>query len=222
MKRLALVFALLFVCGVNRAQAAVIQVGAFVGSDHVDWSQLSLGLQGTPTTTVTSVNGNSVDVTGNGDDLYAFREGTNFTGDYAVGEYGVGVAAFSGGETLTLDFTTLVSAVGAQIQPDVYGNYTAELRLFDSGLNLIGGPFQVSSSLSGSQDDSNPFLGAQSDSANIARAVFAIVLHDTAPDNAGVFINQLELDAAVPEPVSLSLLGFGLACYSVRRRRGVR
>ena len=61
-----------------------------------------------------------------------------------------------------------------------------------------------------------------SDSANISRAVFAIIAHDSGADVAGVSINQLEIDPVVPEPLSLSLLGLGLAGYAIRRRRAVR
>jgi len=208
------------------AQADAVQVGAFTGSDSIDWSQLPLDGQASPQT-VTSAGGNSVDVTSNAPDqsngLYRFEENTNFIGNFALGEDGIGVSEGQAGETITLDFLTPVTGVGAQIQPDIYGNFTAELRLFSAGNVLIGGgPFTVTGALFGTQDNSNPFLGAVSDSANITRAVFAIIAHDSGLAQPGVFISGLQIDPTVPEPVSLSLLGLGLAGYAIRRRRAVR
>ncbi len=231
MKKLTvLAVPLLLLWSAAGAQAGVIQIAAFTGIDHIAWSQLPLGSQGTNSAVVTTNLGATATVTGNGDDLIAFEEGNFFFGDFGLGEFGIVVRGDDGdvltieGEVLTIDFSSPVNAVGAQIEPDLNGIFTAELRLFDAGNVLIGGPFIVTSSMEGNSDDSSPFLGALSDSANITRAVFAIIAHDGVPvgGHPGVGINQLELGVAVPEPVSLSLLGLGLAGYAIRRRRTVR
>ena len=45
------------------AQADAVQVGAFNGSDSIDWSQLALGFQGANSQPVTTANGGSATVT---------------------------------------------------------------------------------------------------------------------------------------------------------------
>jgi hypothetical protein len=89
----------------------------------------------------------------------------------------------------------------------------------------------VTGRLDGAEDGSAPFLGALSDTNDIARAVFTVVsvLDDGSEAHPqGIGVNRLvTLDgegrhdaiAAVPEPGTMGLLAIGAAGAWIRRRR---
>jgi len=218
MRKVCVFIAVVLLWSVGAAHAATIQLGSLTGNDFIDWKQMSSSY-----TEAAPIIGTSVIVTtnlgrfvtaANPDGTAWFREGSLWLGDFAPGEYLLSADAQS--EVLT--FTTPVAALGAQIQATAFGIFAAQLQLFDSLNNLLG-TFSVLGSNDGSEDDSNPFLGAASDSANIAKAIFSITFNN---QDFGLGLGRVELSdtsrvVVTPEPATLTLMAIG-AVGIIRRR----
>ena len=218
--RALVLFPFIMLWSIAAVHAGTLQVGALAGNDFIDWSQLSglgaeSGALGTSVPVTTNLGRTATASNTSGTEW--FQEGSLWTGDFTIGDYLIS----SDAQSLVIDFDTAVAGVGAQIQSTAFGNFTAELRLFDS-LNNPLGVFQVSGDNNGAEDDSNPFLGAVSDSSDISRAVFAVTANTA---DFGLGLGQLELrDTPVqaPEPATLALMLLGGGAVVRRRfpRRG--
>ena len=97
----------------------------------------------------------------------------------------------SGVGPITIDIANPVSGVGAQIQADDFGAYTAQIQAFDSSHNLLG-TFTVSGDSEGGSTGTAPFLGVSSTSSNISEIVYSLTADGNLADLA---INQLSLTA---------------------------
>jgi hypothetical protein len=198
------------------ASAATIQVGSLVNNDFIDWSQLAgMGAEATDlgsSLPVTTNLGRSATASGT-DQMQWYQEGSLWLGDFAPGSYLVSQNA----QSLMIDFATAVAGIGAQLQSTAFGDFTAQLDLYNPASVLIGS-FSVKSNNAGAEDNSNPFLGARSTGTDIARAIFTITA-DTADFGLGVGEVKLsDTPAVAPEPATLSLLALG-GILAVRRRR---
>ncbi len=115
---------------------------------------------------------------------------------------------------ILLSFNQLAFGVGAYIQPDFYGPFTATIQLFDSSFNLL--ETFTANGTSDTNSGTALFIGAYEDTADVAYALF-----DTSGiRNDDFAIGDLGIRTAVPEPGTLALLGsslLGLA-GAVRRR----
>src|SRR5581483_11917873 len=102
-----------------------------------------------------------------------------------------------GSAPTTLDFGSVaLTQVGAQIQQDFFGDFTATIEAFDSLGNSLGTVTENGTS-NGDADGSAIYIGVMSTDNNISKIVFSAVSLD-ANDFA---INTVSLTpASVPEP----------------------
>jgi hypothetical protein len=235
------------------SQASTVQVNSIASNDSFDWGQVRVvdgsGIaQGVPSPlTVTSdlgrtalltdgvaftglIEGPDSDWTGNflvGDNVLITADNANlFPIDPSTGQPTLNPAAVA--SSFQVDLANAVAGLGLQISSNRFGNFSAELRVFDSA-NVLLGVFNVDGRLDGAEDGSAPFLGALSDDDLIARAIFTVVsvLDDGELGHPqGVGVNRLvtidgNRDAAtpVPEPATIGLVAIGAASAILRRRR---
>src|SRR5262249_56044605 len=111
-------------------------------------------------------------------------QGIGWGGNFAPGDLLYWTAGGGGSGPVTLDFgTQKLSAIGAQIQADYFGAFTAQLTAFDSnGVNL--GSFTENGNSTSSADNSAIFIGLMSTSGDISKVVFAVT---AATNNPGDF-----------------------------------
>ncbi|HEY2009872.1 MAG TPA: PEP-CTERM sorting domain-containing protein [Rhizomicrobium sp.] len=120
-------------------------------------------------------------------------------------------------DTILVGFSTPVMGVGTQIESLLSGPFIGQMDVFDSGGNSLG-EITVNASTTTAQDGSAPFIGAISTSANIDYVIFSVNNGNPSFPKAGdVAINGL--DFSVPEPLTLSIFGAGLAGAVAMRRR---
>jgi hypothetical protein len=202
-----------------RADLVLVTSRSALGAtDRLDW-----GVLGPPSPTpipspfmLTSPGGVGVTVSKPAGSFFRVDEDSTHGG--WVGNFGLLdrlLWTFTDGGPMTLRFSTPVSAGGAQIQPDSFGDFTAKIEAFDpSGTSL--GSFTLPGVSTSAEDNTAIFLGVESDSANIARLVFSLTAAPPLNPSLNDFaINQFDFRvgpavAAVPEPGGVALLGLGL------------
>ena len=149
-----------------------------------------------------------------------YVEGGNFLGNFGHGD-SVFYTHHSG--PLTLSFNTPLSTVGAQIDYNTYGAFTAEIQVFNQ--NTLLGTFTEDGTVTTNDDNSAIFLGATDTDGGITSIVYSVTWNQEQRDLADFAINQVSIAAApppvsVPEPATLALFSAGvLGVGAVRRRR---
>lgn len=193
------------------------------GTDLVDWGQLG------PNETVlsnpfTATSAGGIGVTGQttGNQGYSPVLAQNYgvpgpgsfwSGNFAPGDYLIWTV-FNG--PLTLNFSTGVSQVGAQIQQGVFAPFIGQV------CDNLGDCFTEDGVSDQINDNSAIYIGLNDASgANITSVTFSLGDCNGPCENTEFAINQLSLDVIpAPEPNSAFLLFVGLACLlsiSVRR-----
>ena len=134
---------------------------------------------------------------------------TSWAGNFATGDF---LNWNEGNGALTLNFNSLYTQIGAQIETDSNGPFTAQI------CDGYGSCFTENGD-SVSDNDSAIYIGVES-SSPIDSVTFSITSGNNPSDFA---INEVTLDGSgtpvVPEPSSLLLLGTGLLGLAVTARR---
>jgi hypothetical protein len=186
------------------------------GTDHYDWGALGGDFTFVPSPfSIASVGATSTATVTNPSDGFERRDqGTGWAGNFAPGDRLLWTRNTAG--PMQIDFSSPVSAAGAQIQADVFGAFVGFIDVFDGSDSFLT-TFSLAGLSGFTSDNSAIFLGVR-DSNGIGRIDYRIA-------GAGDFaINQLDVDAAgtpIPEPGTLMLIGSGLAGLALRNRRKI-
>jgi hypothetical protein len=167
---------------------------ALAGNDYLDWGQLGAESYDGVTQPISATTNlsESVTVTADGD-LFRFDEAGQWDGNFADGD---ALLLQDGlGENIpypiTLEFAAAITAVGAQIQNNLWGSFTAKIEVFNGTTSL--GAYTASGSSSATTPPAAVFIGLRSSSANITKAQISVTA--TPDDLLGQFaINRVELE----------------------------
>ena len=216
----ATVAALLLGVGVQASAVPVTSRAALAGNDSISWGQLGGSMTDILVATdVTTAGGLVASVSNPSGPLVRFDEGDGiYSGNFALGDPLLATLFIPG--PISIDFSTGLSRIGAQIKANDFGSFNGVLKVFDANNLLL--ETQTFAGLSNSlQDNSAIFIGIARVTADIDRVEFNIT-GSTSPDFA---INQVDLQVGVvPEPATLAMLLAGLALVgtATARRRTQR
>lgn len=218
MKKLACVVALVLVsASAAGAQTMVTSRAALGATGFFDWSVLgaantlvnnpTAGIVGTTTGGITAtVSKQSVGP------LQRRDEGIGWGGNFANGDALLWTNDTPG--FMRIEFSSAVSAVGAQFQANVFDPFTGILRVFN-GATLLNS-FALAGNSTFDRDNSAIFLGAEN-------ASITAIEYEVSGATIDFAINRLSVRAAtvVPEPSTYALLASGLFAigFAARRRR---
>jgi hypothetical protein len=156
-----------------------------------------------------------------GQDFYNFQQGNGWNGNFPAG-MGLIYNGFVFG-TQPLDilttFTSGIAGVGAYIQADKFGPFSATITLFDQHNNSLGS--FTANGVSNNMVGTALFIGASNSTGGVYAAQFNVV---DVNGNNDFAIGTVNFDSTIPEPSSLLLFGssvLGVARILRRRLKGV-
>lgn len=199
---------------VTAAAAPVTSLAALGANDSIDWGQI-----GTINTTfstplfATSTGGINAVVTSAGNQIRLTEQSNGWAGNFTPGEQLLWTNLI--GPDITITFGTPVYGVGAQIQADFFGAFTAEVQLSNGDI------FTLPGNSTSNGDGSAIFLGELDGVSDISSIRFDLTsaVSNSINDFA---IGTLYLRTGpvnVPEPLTLSLFGTGFVGATAMRRR---
>jgi PEP-CTERM motif len=159
---------------------------------------------------------NGVSATLGGATAFTVFSGSTYNADFLATDSVLSAFDANAGEVagpIRITFGQDFAGAGAQIQPLLFGTFTATLSAYDALNNLLG-TVTVNGSNNGSGDGSAAYIGFRSDLTNVRYLEF--------DGDPGLAINTVGLSPTpVPEPTTFALTGLGLAlvCLARRRRR---
>jgi PEP-CTERM motif len=227
MRRLMfLVVPVMFFFTATQASAATIAWNGAGSNDFFDWgAQAALNPEGSFHASPVAVTSNLAR-TGSIADSSGFTrlvEGTDWFGNFAVGNNvlftGDTANTPAASSAFTMNFNTAVAGVGAKIQSNRLGGFTARLEVFNGAVSL--GVVNIAGTTDGAEDNSAPFLGALSDAVNITKAVYTLTSNtgDGLGINRELTTDTLRQGQPVPEPATIALVSIGALGAAIRRRR---
>jgi hypothetical protein len=199
------------------SRATFDSLGSFI---PVDWGVFGPAGTVISTPAFQTVGGLSIGVASSQGVLARADEGTDFSGDFAVGDHLLTDAGSESDSTI-VSFGTPVRGFGTQIDPhDITGPFSGVVDVFSSTDTLLFAA-DYSGVKTSAEDNSAPFVGVVSSVPDISFVVFLINQPNPAlpPQSGAVGINRLDVLTAVPEPASLALLLTGLVAVCAVRRR---
>jgi hypothetical protein len=208
------------------AHASVVQVTSRSDLSGPTFDFGSFGAPGTFISTPESEPGGpgAVTVASSSGSLYVKQEGTDWNGNFAVGNNLLAQADDDRSDSFVISFAGApVYGVGTQIQPasQYYGPFTAEMELFGTGGADLGTVTADGTSTT-AQDNSAPFIGATS-TMPIAYVEFLVSTgYPGFPTEGDLAINELSFSdtppVSVPEPGTEFLLGSALLGIAAAKR----
>jgi hypothetical protein len=194
-------------------------------TDTIDWCAnygCNVQTPGNPSPW-TSAGGQTglVGLNGTNDSFYVLQQGVSAFEGFPAGMgliYNGAIFNASAGAPIDLIFNNGVSGVGAYIQTDYYGAFTASLTLYDSSFNVLG-TVTAADTMTGAPG-SALFLGAI-DSNWSAEEVYAAEFSASGvgPYEPDFLIGSGMTTTGAPEPASFALIGLGLLGVGWKLRR---
>jgi hypothetical protein len=196
------------------ASAGLVKsVAALAPTDSFDWGQL--GAEYTDVSSpapIISAGGLAASVTSAGGTFERRNEGSSWSGNFALGDHLLWDHFV--GPDITINFATPVAGAGAYVMADYYGAFTAQIALSNGEVRTEAG------NSNGNNDGSAIFIGALDASADITSISFTLPAAFQYPQDFAIdtlFVRTT--GTGVPEPITLSLFGVGLAGLGFARRR---
>ena len=167
-----------------------------------------------------TIGGLSIGVTSSQGALARYDEGTDFFGDFAVGDHPL-TDAGSESDSFIVSFGTPVRGFRHPNRSPLHttGPFSGEVDVFSATHALLyAAGFSVVATTA--EDNSAPFVGVLSSSPDISFAAFLINQPNPSlpPQSGALAINRLDVLVA-PEPASLVLMLIGLIGVGALRRR---
>jgi hypothetical protein len=209
-----LVFApLLFSMSLSAGILTAVSSRSGIGGSET-LSFVGLGMDQDPITNPTSTTTSAqrvvtMSMAGTVSPMFLFS-GSTFNADFLATDIVLSNFA-SGANSIRFTFGSSIAAVGAQIQPNLFGGFTGVVEAYDAA-SVSMGLISLAGLNGGNNDGTALFLGVMSSLADIRSIEFRIM-------GGGDFaVNRLSINpTAIPEPGTVALALSGLTAAAILR-----